>query len=77
MPLHALPSTGCLTLPSASALLADRLLPKIEPGAHNRLASSSVLTNAMHIRVAWSAKCNQVLLGIIAGLAAQLFVVNF
>jgi hypothetical protein len=47
-------------------------------GAHGGVTLDlSVLTNAMGIRVACSAKRNQVRLGISAGLATQLLVMNF
>jgi len=47
------------------------------PKAIRRASAMGVLTNVMLIRMTRMTKRNQVLLGIVSGLAPQLLVVNF
>ena len=71
-------STGVVAVLSPPASLTARLRRQIERGAHIGLTRElNLLTNAMHICVACSAKCNQVRLCIVARLATQFFVMNF
>jgi len=49
----------------------------VHPGGDRRASAMGVLTNAMLIRMTRMTKRNQVLLGIVSGLAPQLLVVNF